>query len=192
MKSFLLYLILKVYRLFVKIEVKKEFDVDKYPDTLIFAFWHETILFLPFAAPKKRKISILISTHRDGMLASKVIKYFGLGTVGGSSHRNPKKAFKEMLKKLRGGINIGITPDGPTGPRRKLKRGVLELSYLSKKGIVAVSCLPSNCFRLKSWDRMIIPKPFSKLTFTLHKPIFVQEKKEFDDKSETLKRALDG
>ncbi len=192
MKSFLLYLLIKAYRTTIKIEVISEFDVSNYPDTLIFAFWHESILFLPFATPEKRNIHVLISTHRDGLLASKAISHFGLKSIGGSSNRNPEKAFKEMLKKINEGADIGITPDGPRGPRRKVKKGVLKLAYLSKKGIVAVSCTPSNCFRLNSWDRMLIPKPFSRLTFRLHEPIFINTKEEIESKAIQLERLLNG
>ncbi len=190
MKSFLLYLLLRIYRMLIKIDIKHDFDIENYPSSLIFAFWHETILFLSFAAPKKRDIYILISTHRDGRFASDVIKYFGLGTIGGSSNREPTKAFLEMLRFIKKGKDIGITPDGPKGPRRKLKEGVVELSYLSKCPVVTVSCRATRVWRVNSWDRMFIPKPFSKLTFHFSKPINVKNKEEFESKKELIESNL--
>lgn len=176
----------------LRIELRTDFDVERYPDSLIFAFWHEYILFLPFVAPRSRKIDILISTHRDGLLASRVIRYFGLGTVGGSSHRQPRKAFLEMLSRLRSGVDIGITPDGPKGPRRELKDGVVELAYLGGKGVVCLCMKASRCWRVGSWDRMAIPKPFSKVEFRMFAPVFVHNKGEFSQFRRTLKDRLNG
>ncbi len=190
MKSLFLYLFLRLYRIFVKIETKSDFNVEQYPSSLIFAFWHETILFLPFAAPKQRDIAILISTHKDGRLASDVIKRFNLNNIGGSSNREPTKAFLEMLKHIKSGKDIGITPDGPKGPRRKLKKGVVELAYLSKCPVVPVSCYASNAWRVNSWDKMIIPKPFSKITFHFLKPIDINKKSEFELKSKSIEKGL--
>ncbi len=187
-KAFLLYILIRLYAKLCKIEVKYEQPIGYEPS--IFAFWHEIILFLPFAHDRKRRMDILVSTHRDGLLASHTIKYFGLGTIGGSSHRNPQKAFLEMLKAIKNGVSIGITPDGPKGPRREVKRGVIELAYLSKKPIYPVIGKFSSCYRLNSWDKFIIPKPFSKITFIYKKPIYVNKKLEFDEKIKELEKAL--
>ncbi len=187
-KALALYSLIKIYSKLCKIEVKYEETIPNEP--VIFAFWHEIILFLPFAHSKKRKLKILISTHRDGLLASHTIKYFGLGTVGGSSHRNPERAFREMLKELKKGVSIGITPDGPKGPRRVVKRGVVELAYLSKKPIYPVVGKYYGCFTLNSWDRFIIPKPLSKMVFIYKKPIYVNSKSEFNEKIKLLEEVL--
>ena len=187
-KALILYTLIQLYSNLCTIEVKYEETVPDEP--VIFAFWHEIILFLPFAHSKKRKLKILISTHRDGLLASHTIKYFGLGTIGGSSNRNPEKAFREMLKELKRGISIGITPDGPKGPRRVAKRGVVELAYLSKRPIYPVVGKYYGCFTLNSWDRFIIPKPLSKMEFIYKKPIYVNNKSEFDKKTKILEEVL--
>ncbi len=188
LKAFLLYILIRLYAKLCKIEVKYEEPIECEPS--IFAFWHEIILFLPFAHDRNRKMDILISTHRDGLLASYTIKYFGLGTIGGSSHRNPHKAFMQMLKAIKNGVSIGITPDGPKGPRRKAKKGVIELAYLSKKPIYPVIGKFSSYYRLNSWDKFIIPKPFSKITFVYKKPIHVNKKSEFNKKTKELEESL--
>ncbi len=187
-KALILYMFIRFYTKLCKVEIKYEQPIGYEPS--IFAFWHEIILFLPLAHDKKRRMDILISTHKDGLLASYTIKCFGLGTIGGSSHRNPQKAFMEMLKTIKDGVSVGITPDGPKGPRRKIKKGVVELAYLSKKPIYPVIGKFSSCYRLNSWDRFIIPKPFSRITFTYKKPIYVSKKSEFDEKIKELEEAL--
>jgi len=164
--------------------------MDSYKTPVIYAFWHNSILLLPFARDKRRKIKILISTHADGKLASGVIKYFNLGTVGGSSHRNPQKAFREMVKALRDGYDIGITPDGPKGPAKKVKRGVIELAYITKAPIIPVVLSVNAAWYLNSWDGFIIPKPFSSVKYSLLEPIYIKNKDEMDKKSKELENAL--
>ena len=191
MKAFIIYLFIKCYRLFIRIETHKQFDLEALRQPIIFAFWHEIILFLSFAKPKRRnKINILISTHKDGRLASDIIQYFGLKNIGGSSNRNPTKALFKMIKTIKKLEDVGITPDGPKGPRRKLKKGIVELAYLTKSPIVPIVCIPSNAWRVRSWDRMIIPKPFSKLTFIFLKPIYVKSKEEFEQKAKFIEDIL--
>jgi len=165
--------------------------MDNYKTPVIYAFWHNSILLLSFARDKRRKIKILISTHGDGKLASGVIKYFNLGTVGGSSHRNPQKAFREMIKVMKeDGYDIGITPDGPKGPVKEVKRGIIELAYITKAPIIPVVLSVSSAWYLNSWDGFIIPKPFSRVKYTFLDPIYIKNKNEMNKKSKELENAL--
>ncbi len=190
MIAFVFNLILRIYRLFLKIKVVQQYPLESIDTPIIYAFWHESILFLPFAY-SGNNLSILISTHRDGKLASNVIKYFNMKTIGGSVNRNPKKAFLEMLKSIKNDkSNIGITPDGPRGPRRKAKKGVLELAYFSGCPIMPIAFNPSNAWRLNSWDNFAIPKPFSTVTFVFKKPIYVKSKEEINTKMYELENQL--
>lgn len=189
LKAYLIYLLLKFYGKLCKIELDDS-SIKDYTKPVIFAFWHEVILFTPLAYDRKRPLKILQSTHRDGVLASMVISKFGLQTVWGSSNREPIKALKSMINEIKSGYSIGITPDGPKGPPRKLKKGILELAYLTKSPIVPVVGKFSNYIRINSWDKMIIPKPFSKVKFITKEPIFVHSKKEFDEKAKLIEGIL--
>lgn len=191
MKALFLYLIIRIYRLFCFLKVTAEVPMDSYTTPVVYAFWHNSILLLPFARDQKRKIKILISTHKDGKLASNVIKYFHLGTIGGSSHRNPQKAFREMVKAMKeDGYDIGITPDGPKGPAGKTKKGIIELAYLTKTPIIPIVLSVSSAWHLSSWDRFIIPKPFSMVKYVYFNPIYVNNKDEMDKKSKELENVL--
>ncbi|WP_025270506.1 lysophospholipid acyltransferase family protein [Hippea sp. KM1] len=188
-EAHLIYMALKGYAKTCKVSLINE-GLNDYNKPVIFAFWHEVILFTPIAYDKTRQIKILQSTHKDGVLASMVINKFGLKTVWGSSNREPLKAFRSMLNEIKKGYSIGITPDGPKGPPRKLKKGILELAYLTKAPIVPVVGRFSSYFRINSWDRMIIPKPFSTVKYILKKPIFILKKEEFKDKAAQIEGIL--
>lgn len=178
MLAFIFYIFLRFYRLFLHVEIIEEVPIKSIEKPIIYAFWHESILLLPFIYLGDN-VKVLISTHKDGKLASDVIKYFDMGTIGGSVNRNPKKAFLEMLRLIKiEKCDIGITPDGPKGPRREIKLGVLELAYLSRSPIIAIAFGAKNVWRLNSWDKFVIPKPFSTITFIYRKPIFVNSKDE--------------
>lgn len=190
MKAFIFYILLRFYRLFLRIEIIQEYPINSINTPIIYAFWHESILFLPFVY-LGNNLNVLISTHKDGKFASDIIKYFGIGTIGGSVNRNPKKAFLEMLRLIKHkGCDIGITPDGPRGPRRKAKLGVLELAYFSGYPIVAIAFEPSRAWRLNSWDRFAIPKPFSTVRFIYKKPIYIKSKDEISSKIIELEKQL--
>ncbi|WP_035586697.1 lysophospholipid acyltransferase family protein [Hippea jasoniae] len=191
-KAWLIYTILKLYAKTLKIEIEETQLSKEAKEPVVFAFWHEIILFLPFAYKRKRTLKVLQSPHKDGQLASMIINRFGLRTIWGSSSREPVKALKLMIKELKNGFNIAITPDGPKGPPKTLKGGVLEIAYLTKSPIIPVSGEFSSFIRINSWDKMIIPKPFSKVKFIFKDPIYVEKKGEFDKKRKLLEEALDG
>jgi lysophospholipid acyltransferase (LPLAT)-like uncharacterized protein len=142
----------------------------------IFAFWHGRMMMLPLAYPKHVKMHVLISRHRDGMLISKVIEHFRLGTISGSSSRGGGSAVRTMLQMLEAGDNVGITPDGPRGPMQKIGgSGVVTVAKLSQKPIIPVTFSASRCVRLGSWDRFMVVRPFGRLTFCVGAPVHVPE-----------------
>lgn len=152
---------------------------------VIFAFWHEQQVVLPLAyryfAPKNaRKISALISQHGDGRIAAETIKYFGLGSVAGSSSRGGREAVHEMLKILTGGAHVAITPDGPRGPRHVAKPGVVSIAQRSGIPIIPLGLSASKAWTLRSWDRMFIPKPGATVTVVVGAPITIERETSAD------------
>lgn len=137
----LVYLFLLLLWATVKVEhVNKERmeEVRKEAGSLIACFWHGRLLLMPFAV-KGVKAKVLISRHRDGEFIARVIRFFGLGTVRGSHRKGGVASIREMIAAVKEGWNIAITPDGPKGPRYKIKEGLVELARISRKPILPVT-----------------------------------------------------
>lgn len=149
---------------------KKRFHLpDSIPDEpVIFASWHGNLLMQPYVyyqVRKIRKAKVIISEHFDGLLIAKVIGFFGLESIHGSSTRGGAKVLIQALKGLGDGYDIGITPDGPKGPRYTIGDGVVILAQKRQAKIVVFTCRPSRSWQLSSWDKFVIPKPFCRLDF---------------------------
>jgi lysophospholipid acyltransferase (LPLAT)-like uncharacterized protein len=146
----------------------------------IIAFWHGRLLILPAMWPTNSKISMLISMHRDGELIAKAIGYFGHGTVRGSAakpgstkDRGGAAALRGMLKALKAHEYVGITPDGPRGPRMRATDGIVTVARVSGAPIIPCSYSARSRFVLGTWDRFIIPLPFTRGVIVWGEPITV-------------------
>ena len=142
---------------------------------VIFIFWHGRLLMMPLANQGK-KLSFLVSPHRDGQVVGKALKQFGLHPILGSTTRKGFSGFKNMIKALQNGSDVALVPDGPRGPRYKAQIGVVELSRLTGKPIVPVTFGASKKIIFKTWDRFLLPLPFSKGVFIWGEPIHVDPK----------------
>ena len=149
---------------------KKKFHTPKNltQDPIIFACWHGELLMLPYLYSHYRKTphaKVLISNHFDGELISRTIKYFGLGTLAGSTTRNAARVLIQSIKSLKDGYDIGITPDGPKGPRHEVSDGIIVMAQKAKAKIVLVEIKPTKKWQLNSWDKFVIPKPFGIINY---------------------------
>ncbi|MFK7912128.1 MAG: lysophospholipid acyltransferase family protein [Akkermansiaceae bacterium] len=146
---------------------------------VIWIFWHNCL----FCAPLTRKrfsgdapASALASASRDGAVIESMVTSFGVKTVRGSSSRRGVAALIALKKALKAGEQLFITPDGPRGPRYHLQPGVVKLAQSAGAPIVPVRFHHSSSWRLNSWDRFHIPKPFSKVTITVGDAICIPGK----------------
>lgn len=174
---------------------KKEFYLPKNlpKEPFIVAFWHGELLMQPFLYHKIRsshKIAVMISEHFDGELIARTIERFGFESIRGSSKKGGARALIGALKKLKEGYDIAITPDGPRGPRYSVAGGIVALSQKSGTKIVPFSYRADKYWQLNSWDRFVIPKPFSKLTFYVGEPFSVEGMDEKEAKEFIKKRML--
>jgi lysophospholipid acyltransferase (LPLAT)-like uncharacterized protein len=138
----------------------------------LWALWHETILMSVWHH-RDQDVHVMISASRDGELISTIARFMGYTPVRGSSSKGGKEALREMVSFTRAGKRCAITPDGPRGPRREIKPGVVNLARLAGSPVVPFAFEAEHCWRLRSWDRFIIPKPFSRAVFVYGEPIRV-------------------
>jgi hypothetical protein len=101
---------------------------------------------------------------------------FGIGAVRGSSSRRAVAALIGMKRALKDGLDVCITPDGPRGPRYGFHAGVIKLAESSGAPIVPIHAVYSSAWRLKTWDRLVIPKPFSRVTVIFDEMLVVPPK----------------
>lgn len=137
---------------------------------LIFVFWHDQ-LFLMVKSYRGPGARILISSSKDGELIARTMARFGLGAVRGSSHRGGRAAFRELLELTEQPFDIGITPDGPKGPRHQVKEGAAQLARLSGRAVMPIAFACSRGTRFSSWDRFLLPHPFSRGVFSYGPPL---------------------
>lgn len=174
---------------------RKRFVLSKSipPEPFIVALWHGELLMQPFLyrkLRKKPKLSIIISDHFDGQMIALVMGLFGLEAVRGSSSKGAVKALKASFKKIGEGYDIAITPDGPKGPRHSVADGIVAIAQKKKMPIVSLNYKASSFWMLKSWDKFIIPKPFSTLFFYAGEPFYVSDMSKEDAKEFIKKRLL--
>lgn len=159
----------------------------------ILAFWHSRFLMMPYVYPGGR-ITVLSSTHRDAEILGKILVRFGLDLSRGSSTRGGVQGMRDILRKVRDGYDVGITPDGPKGPRRRVKAGVVATARLTGLPIVPVVFSARPARRLRSWDGTLVPRPFARGIFVYGEPIEVP--RDLDEAGEgayrnRLEEALD-
>ena len=144
----------------------------------IFVVWHERIFPMSWLWPRGRDLSVLQSTHPDGQLMSKIINHFGIHTIWGSSTRNAISGLRELKRALDQGRAVGITPDGPRGPARVAASGTVALAQLTGKPIVPAAWATDRYWRAGGWDRMVVPRFFSRGVFVIGEPIAPPAKRD--------------
>jgi lysophospholipid acyltransferase (LPLAT)-like uncharacterized protein len=170
-------------------EIPKRFWISGIP--AIWVFWHGRLLMMPMASYGGKKLSFLVSPHRDGQVVGKALKRFGFHAILGSTNRRGFSGFKQMVNARES--DIAIVPDGPRGPRRRVQIGVIELAKLTGKAILPLSFSASKRKILNTWDQFLLPYPFSKGVFVWGEPIEVDpngERAHLEEKRILLENRL--
>lgn len=139
----------------------------------ILAFWHGRILMMPKSWRASVPIHMLISQHRDGQLIARTVAHFGIDTVAGSTTRGGSAALRAMLKFLKAGECVGITPDGPKGPRMRASDGIVAVAKLAGVPILPATFATDRRRLLRSWDRFAVARPFARGVFVWGDPITI-------------------
>jgi hypothetical protein len=158
----------------------------------IYCFWHGN-LFIPYHKYRNRGVYIVISQHRDGEIISRVVEKGGYRPVRGSSTRGGMRAMKELLTVIEKGAVIAFTPDGPRGPLHQFKDGPIYLAQTTGAPLHLIGVGFSNCWIMRDWSRLKIPRPFSTVAIFISQSYEVPRElsdEEFEQWKEKLNRAL--
>ena len=171
-------------------EYPRELREAKQP--LMLACWHG--LLLPaIHVHRNQGVVVLVSEHEDGEYISRVLHRQGFGTARGSSTRGGSKGLRTLVRAARSGRDLAVTPDGPTGPPREFKPGVVVAAQMARVPIVPIAIRSGAGWRFKSWDGFWIPRPFSTITIEYLEPVFVSpdaSREETDQIAERIGRRL--
>jgi lysophospholipid acyltransferase (LPLAT)-like uncharacterized protein len=169
--------------------LKKLTDADQ---RFIYAFWHQRQVFLTWTH-RGTKAAVMVSRSKDGELIARTMSLSRMHSVRGSSSRGGAAAAREMFEAVqRDGFDLAFTPDGPKGPAREVKTGVLFLAQ--KLGIPILPLAPGLSNRLqleKAWDKFQVPLPFGRACLVYGQPVWVREGDDLEAKAREVKAAID-
>lgn len=137
------------------------------------AFWHGRMLMIRYMWTSERPVAMLISRHADGRFIAETIRHFGVSAIAGSSSHGGSEALRQMVRALKAGTSVGITPDGPRGPRMRAAPGAVQAARLAGVPLVPGAVATSRRRVLGSWDRFVVALPFSRGAFVWGEPIHV-------------------
>lgn len=166
------------------------------PRNFIAAVWHNRLFLFPYTIRRffpSAQGAGLVSASRDGAVLAEVLKHFGMGAVRGSTSRRGATALLELAERASRGQYTAITPDGPRGPAYEPSGGIVVHAQKSGVEIVPMNFEFSNAWRLKSWDRFFVPKPFSKVRYIIgsrHPVAQTATEDEFERERERLHIAM--
>ncbi len=165
-------------------EVLATFHAERRP--ALFVFWHDRMLIGSYFMARRFQargypMTVLNSPSRDGELGSRVVRYFGGESVRGSTSRGGTRALRGLLRSAARGNGLMLMPDGPRGPRHRVKPGIVAIAQLAGIPIVPLSWAAARSWHLGSWDRMEIPRPFTRVCVAAGEPIVVPRRLDEED-----------
>ena len=154
---------------------------------VLFAVWHQQLL-IPLWHRRGERIALLVSGHRDGRRLADAARRWGYDVVFGSSTRGGTSGLRQIVRRLRQGLDVGFAPDGPRGPARVAKDGVLLAARHGGAAIVPVAASAPAAWHLASWDAFEVAQPWSTVRLVYGPPLDVTAEQTAD--RERLERAL--
>ncbi|HEX5725911.1 MAG TPA: lysophospholipid acyltransferase family protein [Longimicrobiaceae bacterium] len=147
---------------------------------VVFTLWHGRLLPCTHFH-RHQGVVTLVSQHRDGEYITRVVRRWGYTAVRGSSSRGGVEALRDLIRHLKRGRSLAITPDGPRGPFEKMKPGPVIMAQRSGAPIIPVVSGASRAWYFGSWDRFLIPRPFARLQIAYGEPVFVPRRAGEDE-----------
>jgi len=173
----------------LKTELKNKEIIEslkKENKNFIIAFWHGTML-LPWYLHRNEQVAALVSKSKDGDLLAKLLGKWNYRVIRGSSSEGGDAALKIMIDYARKRNSIAITPDGPRGPEKKLKAGVVVTAKKSGLPIILAGVGYKNKKQLRNWDKFQIPSFFSRANVIYSEPVYVDENLNYESVSDMMK-----
>ena len=192
------YRLLQVWARTLRFEIEDRAGVIGTPpnERYIGALWHNRLLLLPFVIKRYlpvRRGAALISASRDGAILADLVERFDFEVVRGSSSRQGASAMRQLADIIASGQDVVITPDGPRGPAYELGQGIVFLAQQSGAAVVPINMEYASCWRVKSWDRFILPRPFSTVRVIFgppHRVAPTSNEEEFERERQRLQEAM--
>lgn len=138
-------------------------------EPVVFVTWHGRLLPL-LHLYRGRGLVMLVSQHRDGEYLTRLGRGLGYAAVRGSSTRGGYPALRQLVRELRGGRSLAITPDGPQGPRERFKPGALQAARITGAPVIPVLAGADRAWWVEGWDRFLVPKPFARVSVRVGEP----------------------
>ncbi|HEX2189502.1 MAG TPA: lysophospholipid acyltransferase family protein [Longimicrobiaceae bacterium] len=140
--------------------------------SVVFVLWHGRLLPCTYWN-RHRDLVTLVSQHRDGEYIARIVERWGYTAVRGSSSRRAAGALRELVRHVRAGRSLAVTPDGPRGPRQVMKPGALLAAQLAGAPVIPAAGGASRGWWFGSWDRFLVPKPFARVRLVYGEPVHV-------------------
>ena len=171
----LAYVYIRLIRMTLRIEYRNEgvlarARADHGPYMLV--VWHSRLMMMPFGYPGNRFV-VLVSRHSDAVMYARILGQFGYECAFGSSTAGGLAGMRSLLRRVRNGYDAGWAPDGPRGPRRRAKPGVIVAARLSGMPLIPAAFSARPARRVGSWDRTLVPYPFARGVFLYGEPLIV-------------------
>ncbi len=148
-------------------------EQDSNTQPALFMFWHGRLFLMPHICPDCARTDVIISHHVDGELIARTMEYFGLSIIRGSTDRGGNRVIRQVIRTLKTGRNVAITPDGPRGPRMCINSNIVAIAKMTGAPIIPVTFSAEKARILPSWDRFLLPKPFAKGVILCGEPVYV-------------------
>jgi hypothetical protein len=157
--------------------------IDPFKDRdkgVIYCFWHSHLLPMTYIF-RGIGVKAVVSSSKDGDRITAVAQRWRHGTIRGSSSLHGLSVVRECVRELKQGQNIVLMPDGPRGPREIVKPGVAQIALLANATVFPVIALPAKTWRLNSWDRFMVPRPFTAIDMRIADPLYPSQFKQTGD-----------
>ena len=170
----------------------EEKDGRASPPGLIVLVWHQRLFTLATSFPDTG-FKTLVSPHADGEMLAKIVEGIGHDAIRGSTTRRSVAAIRELIRTNKEYVRIGITPDGPRGPPRRIQQGAIYLASKTGLPILITGIGLAKSWTFNSWDRFKLPKPFSRILLHMGDLIEIPpdlNRKEIEEWRQKIERAM--